>query len=105
MKKITSLLLMSLIGLVGTLAWAGSDREDTVDRMQKSVDVLQSIMSTPDKGIQARPRCGLLPHARWLERSRIHLGWRWKLGIADRGRRCGPGHAGHERPWFTTFAV
>src|ERR1039457_1046465 len=51
MKKITSLLLMSLIGLVGTLAWAGSAREDTVDRMQKSVDVLQSIMGTPHKGI------------------------------------------------------
>jgi lipid-binding SYLF domain-containing protein len=51
MKKITSLLLMSLIGLVGTLAWAGSDRENTVERMQKSVDVLQSIMATPDKGI------------------------------------------------------
>ncbi len=41
MKKIMSLLLMSLIGLVGTLAWAGSAREDSVDRMQKSVDVLQ----------------------------------------------------------------
>jgi lipid-binding SYLF domain-containing protein len=51
MKKIMSLLLMSLIGLVGTFAWAGSTREDSVDRMQKSVDVLQSIMSTPDKGI------------------------------------------------------
>jgi SH3 domain-containing YSC84-like protein 1 len=55
MKKIVSLLIslmmMSLIGLVGTLAWAGSAREDTVDRMQKSVDVLQSIMATPDKGI------------------------------------------------------
>src|SRR5271170_6627112 len=49
MKKI--LLLMSMIGLVGTLAWAGSDREDTVERMQKSVDVLQSIMAAPDKGI------------------------------------------------------
>ena len=51
MKKTISLLLMSLIGLVGTYAWAGSDREDTIERMQKSVDVLQSIMSTPDKGI------------------------------------------------------
>jgi len=51
MKKLTSLLLMSLIGLVGTLAWAESAREDTVERMQKSVDVLQSIMATPDKGI------------------------------------------------------
>jgi SH3 domain-containing YSC84-like protein 1 len=51
MKKIMSVLLMSLIGLVGTFAFAGSAREDSVDRLQKSVDVLQSIMSTPDKGI------------------------------------------------------
>jgi len=51
MKKITTLLLISLIGLAGTFAWAGSDREDTIDRMQKSVDVIHAIMSTPDKGI------------------------------------------------------
>jgi len=51
MKKTISLLLMSLLGMVGTYAFAGSDREETIDRMQKSVDVLQSIMSTPDKGI------------------------------------------------------
>src|SRR6204780_54692 len=51
MKKIISLLLMSLIGLVGTFAWAGSAREDTEERMQKSVNVLTEIMSTPDKGI------------------------------------------------------
>jgi lipid-binding SYLF domain-containing protein len=51
MKKSISLLLMSLVGLVGTCAWAASAREDTIERMQKSVDVLQSIMSMPDKGI------------------------------------------------------
>src|SRR6202167_1422890 len=51
MKKTISLFLMSLLGMVGTYAWAGSDHENTVERMQKSVDVLQSIMSTPDKGI------------------------------------------------------
>src|ERR1700688_3978643 len=51
MKKIISLLLMSFMSLVGTFAWAGSGREDTVDRMQKSVDVLHAMMSTPDKGI------------------------------------------------------
>jgi len=51
MKKIISLLLMSFMGLVGTFACARSGREDTVDRMQKSVDVLHAIMSTPDKGI------------------------------------------------------
>jgi lipid-binding SYLF domain-containing protein len=51
MKKTMSLLLMSVMGMVGTYAWAGSAREDTVDRMQKSVAVLHAIMSTPDKGI------------------------------------------------------
>jgi len=51
MKKTMSLLLMSFVGLFGTYAWAGSAREDTVDRLQKSVDVLHAIMATPDKGI------------------------------------------------------
>jgi len=51
MKKTISLLLMSVMGMFGTYAWAGSAREDTVDRMQRSVDVLHAIMSTPDKGI------------------------------------------------------
>src|SRR5580704_6709647 len=51
MKKTMSLLLMSVVGMVGTHAFAGSGREDTVDRLQKSVDVLHAIMSTPDKGI------------------------------------------------------
>jgi lipid-binding SYLF domain-containing protein len=51
MRKITLLLLVSVMGMVGTCAWAGSGREDTVDRMQRSVVVLHAIMSTPDKGI------------------------------------------------------
>src|ERR1700680_1092226 len=51
MKKTMSVLLMGFIGLVGTLAWAGSAREDTDARLQSSVDVLHAIMATPDKGI------------------------------------------------------
>ena len=51
MKKTMSLLLMSLLGLVGTLAWAGSAREDSVARLQSSVEVLHAVMATPDKGI------------------------------------------------------
>jgi lipid-binding SYLF domain-containing protein len=51
MKKAISLLLMSMLGMVGTYAFAGSDREETVDRLHNSVEVLQSIMATPDKGI------------------------------------------------------
>jgi lipid-binding SYLF domain-containing protein len=51
MKKTISLLLAGFLSLVGTSAWAGSAREDTVDRLQKSVEVLQAVMATPDKGI------------------------------------------------------
>jgi lipid-binding SYLF domain-containing protein len=51
MKKTMSLWLMSVIGLVGTYAWAGSAREDSVARLQSSVEVLHAIMSTPDRGI------------------------------------------------------
>ena len=51
MKQIVSLLLLGCIGLVGSYAWAGSAREDSVARLQSSVDVLQAIMAAPDKGI------------------------------------------------------
>ena len=51
MKQAMSLLLMSLMGLVGTYAWAGSARQDSVARLESSVDVLHSIMATPDKSI------------------------------------------------------
>jgi lipid-binding SYLF domain-containing protein len=51
MKRTISLLLMSFIGLAGTYAWSGSAREDSVARLQSSVDVLHAIMATPDKGI------------------------------------------------------
>src|SRR5689334_437866 len=51
MKKTMSLLLMSVVGMVGTYAFAGSAREDTVDRLDRSVNVLHAILATPDKGI------------------------------------------------------
>ena len=51
MKKTISLLLMSLMGVFGSYAWAGSAREDTDARMRSSIEVLHSIMATPDKGI------------------------------------------------------
>jgi lipid-binding SYLF domain-containing protein len=51
MKKTMSLLLMSAMGIFGTYAWAGSAREDSVARLQSSVDVIHAIMATPDKGI------------------------------------------------------
>ena len=51
MKKTISLLLMSFMGMAGTYAWAGSASEDSVARLQSSVEVLKAIMATPDKGI------------------------------------------------------
>jgi len=51
MKKIISLCLTSFLSLAGTCAWAGSARQDSVARLQSSIDVLHAIMATPDKGI------------------------------------------------------
>ena len=51
MKKVMSLLLMGFMGLVGTYAFAASAKEDSVARLQSSVDVLHAVMATPDKGI------------------------------------------------------
>src|SRR5437899_10248195 len=51
MRKAISVLLISFIGVVGNYAWAGTAREDSVARLQSSVDVLYAIMSTADKGI------------------------------------------------------
>src|ERR1700751_21042 len=51
MKKTISLLLLSVMGMAGTYAWAGSNRQDSLERLQSSVEGLHSIMSTPDKGI------------------------------------------------------
>src|ERR1700739_3947534 len=51
MKKTMSLLLMSVMGMFGPHALASSAREDSVARLQSSVDVIHAIMATPDKGI------------------------------------------------------
>jgi lipid-binding SYLF domain-containing protein len=85
MKKTISLVLMSLMGMVGTLAWAGSAREDTVDRLQNSVEVLQSIMSTPDKGIPEEVLSGakcilVVPH---LIKGGFIIGGKHGRGVAS----------------------
>jgi lipid-binding SYLF domain-containing protein len=51
MKKIMALMLMGFLSLAGTYASAGSAREDTVKRLESSVDVLHAVMAAPDKGI------------------------------------------------------
>ena len=49
--KITPLLLAGALALTSGNLWAASGRQDSIDRLQMSSDVLRSIMSTPDKGI------------------------------------------------------
>ena len=50
MKKLLVVCLMSVLGLLGSNAW-GSAREDTVERLKLSSDVLTALMATPDNGI------------------------------------------------------
>jgi len=85
MKKTISLLLMSMLGMVGTNAFAGSDREETVDRLHNSVEVLQSIMATPDKGIPEEVLSGakcmvIVPH---LIKGGFIIGGKHGRGVAS----------------------
>jgi SH3 domain-containing YSC84-like protein 1 len=48
MKKIMFLLAMLSLG---TLCWAGSAREDAIERLNNATSVMHEIMGMPDKGI------------------------------------------------------
>ncbi len=51
MKRSLVLVLFTLVGRVGSVAWASSAREDSAERLQNAANVLNEIMSAPDKGI------------------------------------------------------
>src|SRR5215469_4198143 len=51
MKRHLVLVVLSVSGLLASLAWAGSAREDATKRLENSADVLQEITAAPDKGI------------------------------------------------------
>src|ERR1043166_5272948 len=51
MKKLLAVCLVSTLGFLGSTAWAGTAREDTVERLKLSTDVLTALMATPDNGI------------------------------------------------------
>lgn len=57
MKKL--IMLVAILGLTG-IAWADSDREATVDRLDHAGRILHEIMSAPDSGIPEE----VLEHAR-----------------------------------------
>jgi lipid-binding SYLF domain-containing protein len=64
MKKV--MLLLAMVSL-GTLCWAGSAREDAVDRLNNATSVMHEIMGMPDKGIPEEvlehAKCiGVIPH-------------------------------------------
>ena len=49
--KITSVLLLGAFALANGNIWAASGRQDSIERLHMSSDVLHSIMDAPDKGI------------------------------------------------------
>lgn len=51
MKRYLVLVVLSVAGLLGNTAWAGSAREDSTERLQNSADVVKEIAAAPDKGI------------------------------------------------------
>jgi SH3 domain-containing YSC84-like protein 1 len=50
-KPILVLAFISGAVLFGNLGWATSEREDAVERLKNSAEVLKAIASTPDTGI------------------------------------------------------
>ena len=49
--KRSILVLLSLMGLLSSFAWAASEREETEERLQNAANVLKAVMDAPDKGI------------------------------------------------------
>ena len=49
--KMKSLLLIGVFTLSNGILWAGTGRQDSIERLQMSSDVLHSIIEAPDKGI------------------------------------------------------
>src|ERR1700735_1646935 len=49
--KMKSLLLIGIFTLSNGILWAGTGRQDSIDRLQMSSDVLHSLTESPDKGI------------------------------------------------------
>jgi lipid-binding SYLF domain-containing protein len=49
--RIVPVLLAGAIALTGGNLWAASGRQDAIQRLQMSTDVLHAIMSAPDRGI------------------------------------------------------
>src|SRR5580700_10059793 len=99
MKNLAVLSLMALFGLLSNTAVAGSARQDSLDRLQNSANVLQEVMAAPDKGIPQEVLDGakcivVVPHlvkAGFIVggkhgRGGIYFGWRGELGITDRCR-------------------
>jgi len=51
MKTLVVIVSVALLGLLSNAAFASSDRQESVDRLQNSANVLHEIMAAPDKGI------------------------------------------------------
>ena len=84
MKKLLAVCLVSALSLLGSNAWAGTAREDTVERLKLSTDVLTALMATPDNGIPEEvldnAKCVLVvPH---LIKGGFILGGKHGRGIA-----------------------
>ena len=83
--KITPLLLVGALALTSGNLWAASGRQDSIERLQMSSDVLHSIMGAPDRGIPEEVMSGakcivVVPH---LVKGGFVLGAEHGRGIAS----------------------
>ena len=61
-KQIKKLMTLAAILSMTSIAWAGSDREATIDRMDHAGRVLHEVMAAPDRGIPEE----VLEHAKCI---------------------------------------
>jgi SH3 domain-containing YSC84-like protein 1 len=106
-KRSLVLALFSLVGLLlSSLVWASSAREDSVERLQNAANVLNEIMSAPDKGIPEEvldsAKCVLVvphlvkggfviggKHGRGVSTCRTNAGWSAPAFISVGGGSAG----------------
>jgi lipid-binding SYLF domain-containing protein len=98
--KIMPLFLISAFALTSGNLWAASGRQDSIDRLQMSSEVLHSIMDAPDKGIPdevvKNAKCiVVVPH---LVKGGFVVGGEHGRGIAS-CRTADGGALLHSSPW------
>src|SRR5579864_5884093 len=85
LKRARFAVLLGIVTLLGTMAWAGEQKKDVTERLQMATDVLSQMTSEPDKGIPEEilksAKCiAVVPH---LVKGGFIFGGKYGRGVAS----------------------